>query len=203
MHEVHLGESYNESTMAMRYFELFDDVDIEGRWELGEPVDSQGKEMEGSWRLTEGHRVTLHERLEVPICEKGRPLDFSLAGFGVPIVSGRVARVFAELAPEDVQLILVDIEGQTEPFFMLVCTRVETCIDDEKSGAVRYWKQEDGRPELVGQYSFVYRVKIDAERAGNARVFRPGGWPVVLIVAEPIKEALQRMGATGVKFEEV
>lgn len=203
MHEAQLVESCNESAMTMRYFELFDDVDIAGRWELDDPVDSKGREIEGSWRFTEGRPVRLHERLEIPICEQGKPLDFSLAGFGVPIVSGRVASIFAELAPEDVQLILVDIEGQTEPFFMLVCTRVETCIDDERSGAVRYWRPEDGRPELVGQYSFVYKVKIDAERAGTARVFRPGGWPVVLIVAEPIKDALQRMGATGVKFEEV
>jgi hypothetical protein len=34
-------------------------------------------------------------------------------------------------------------------------------------------------------------------------VFRTEGWAGTLIVSEEIKEALERMGATGTKFEEV
>jgi hypothetical protein len=38
---------------------------------------------------------------------------------------------------------------------------------------------------------------------GSARVFRPEGWEVALIVSGDIKDALERMGATGTRFEEV
>jgi coenzyme F420-reducing hydrogenase beta subunit len=49
----------------------------------------------------------------------------------------------------------------------------------------------------------VDRLRIDKTRVGDAQVFRPEGWNVVLIVSERIKDALERMGATGTKFEEV
>jgi hypothetical protein len=56
---------------------------------------------------------------------------------------------------------------------------------------------------MVGQYYAVDDLHIDKAKVGKARVFRPEGWEVALIVAEDIKEALERMGATGARFEEV
>jgi hypothetical protein len=56
---------------------------------------------------------------------------------------------------------------------------------------------------LFGQYKSVRGLRIDKQRVGNARVFRPEGWDVDLIVSHEIKEALERLGATGVRFEEV
>jgi hypothetical protein len=38
---------------------------------------------------------------------------------------------------------------------------------------------------------------------GSAKVFRCEGWMGPLIVSEEIKDALDRMGATGTRFEEV
>jgi hypothetical protein len=38
---------------------------------------------------------------------------------------------------------------------------------------------------------------------GDAKVFRPWGWSIALIVREEIKDALDRMGATGTRFKEV
>jgi hypothetical protein len=34
-------------------------------------------------------------------------------------------------------------------------------------------------------------------------VFRTWGWAIALIVREEIRDALERMGATGTEFEEV
>jgi hypothetical protein len=44
---------------------------------------------------------------------------------------------------------------------------------------------------------------LNPSQVGDAQVFRPGGWLVVLLVSEEIKEALERIGATGTKFKEV
>ncbi len=187
----------------MRYFDLSDDVNIPGRWELAEPTDSRGAALDDFWQFTYGHSVSIEGRLKVPVSDAGTPLDFSEAGIRVPVVSGRVASIFAELAPQDVQLMPADIEGQSEPFFILVSTRVVKCIDDERSEEVQYWKPEDGRPERVGHYRSVFRMRIDPRRVGDAKVFRTWGWTVALIVSEDIKEALERMGAVGPKFTEV
>jgi hypothetical protein len=46
-------------------------------------------------------------------------------------------------------------------------------------------------------------MRIDPAKVGDAKVFRPWGWQVVLVVSEEIKEALERKGVTGASFEEV
>ena len=58
-------------------------------------------------------------------------------------------------------------------------------------------------PEKVGKYRDVRDLRIDKTKVGNAQVFRPEGWAVVLIVSEEIKDALERLGATGTRFQEV
>jgi len=190
--------------MAKRYFDLSDDMSVHGRWLLGDPTDSQGCEVEDPWQFADGCLVQVEERLKIPIRHPGKPLDFSLAGVGVtPIVHERVASIFAELAPDDVQAIPADIDGESEPYSILVATRLVRCIDDQSSAEVKYWKPEDGRPDRVGEYRAVHGMRIDPTKVGDAKVFRTWGWSIALIVSEDIKEALECAGVTGCQFKEV
>lgn len=187
--------------MPKRFFELSDDVGFPNRWDLDTPRDGQGRGVD-DWQFRRGGPVRLEGRLRIPIEVQGRPLDFSEAGVGIPVVHVRVASLLAELAPEDVQLIPVDVEGQPDQYLLLVATRLIACID-EKASRIRRWAPEDGLPHKVGQYASVRNLRIDAARVGDARIFRPEGWAGALIVSEEIKDALQRLGATGTRFEEV
>ena len=191
------------SHMAKRYFELLDDMSIRGRWLLGTPTDPQGREVDDPWMFYRGERLPDMGRLKLPIDVPGRALDFSQAAFAAPVVHPRVASVFSELAPEEVQTLPVEIEGQPEPFFILVATQLLRCIDDKASRYVEMWQPEDGRPDKVGKYRDVRGMRIDPSQVGDAKVFRPWGWAIALSVREDIKEALERMGATGAEFEEV
>jgi hypothetical protein len=187
----------------MRYFRLSDDVHVFGRWHLDDPIDPRGHEVD-RWQFESGLPVDREGRLRVPIDQPGRPLDFSVTSVGgAPIVHSKVASLFSELAPKDVQLVPVDVEGQPDEFFILNVTRVVKCIDDKASAEVQYWKPEDGRPEKTGHYRAVHGMRIDPTNVGDAKVFRPWGWLVVLLVSEDIKEALERIGATGTKFKQV
>jgi hypothetical protein len=190
--------------MALRYFELLDDVNVPGRWELNDPTDQGGREVENPWMFRKGEPVQLEERLKVPLTRPGRPLDFSMAGVGVtPVIHAKVAAILTQLAPADVQLLPVDVASQSEPYFIATVTRVIRCVDDEASEEVRYWKPEDGRPEKVGKYRAVSSMRIDPMKVGDAKVFRTWGWTIALIVSEDIKEAIERAKITGVKFKEV
>ena len=62
---------------------------------------------------------------------------------------------------------------------------------------------EDGRPEKTGKYRAVAGMRIDPSKVGDAKIFRTWGWDIALIVSEEIKEALERIGATGMRFKEV
>jgi uncharacterized protein DUF1629 len=187
--------------MPQRFFKLYDDAYARGRWHLDAPTDSRGREVD-PYQFRDGTPVHIKGRLNVPIEHPGRALDFSETNLRIPVVRVRVASLFSEQAPDDVQLIPVDIQGQPDQYLILVATRLIRCIDD-KASRVQLWTQEDGVPEKVGQYRDVRAMHIDKAKVGEAKVFRPEGWSGTLIVSGDIKDALERLGATGTKFEEV
>ncbi|MBJ6765017.1 hypothetical protein JGU66_30000 [Myxococcaceae bacterium JPH2] len=189
--------------MAKRYFDLSDDVHIADRWYLGTPTDAEGHD-QGSWLFMRGEPVEVKSRLRVPFYRAGKPLDFSLADAGaIPIVHVQVASLLKEMAPDGVQLFPVDIDQQPEQFCLVNVTRLVKCIDDQASEEVEYWMPEDGRPEKTGKYRAVAGMRIDPSKVGDAKIFRPWGWTIALIVSEEIKTALERIGTTGMKFREV
>jgi uncharacterized protein DUF1629/suppressor of fused protein SUFU len=131
-------------------------------------------------------------------------LSFSFADAGgFPVVTQRVASVLSEMASGDVQLFPVKVGSQPEPYLLVNVARTVKCIDDEASEEVQYWRPEDGEPERIGDYRVVAGMRIDPTQVGDAKVFRPLGWKVVLIVSEDVKQALERTGATGMEFKEV
>ncbi|MDY7233255.1 imm11 family protein [Hyalangium rubrum] len=187
--------------MAQRFFDLADDVYVPRRWHLDTPIDSQGRRVH-DWDFKRGTPVYVEGRLKIPIEIAGRPLDFTEAGIRIPVVHVKVASMLSELAPNDVQLIPADIEGQPDQYVVLVATRLIRCIDEQAS-RILLWTHKDGEPDRVGQYRDVRDMRIDKANVGNAKVFRPEGWEVALIVSQEIKDALERMGATGTRFQEV
>jgi hypothetical protein len=196
-----LGNDARTFAMALRFFDLADDVDVPRRWHLDTPIDSQGQRV-FDWDFKRGSPVHVEGRLRIPVEIAGRPLDFTEAGIRVPVVHIKIASMLAESARGDVQLIPSDIEGQPDQYLVLVATRLIRCID-EKASRIQLWTHEDGELERVGQYRDVRDMRIDKAKVGGAKVFRPEGWEVALIVSEEIKNALEDMGATGTRFTEV
>ena len=187
--------------MPRRFFELADDVNVPHRWHLAMPRDRQGLKVDDD-QFRIGAPVHRKERLRIPVGIAGKPLDFTEAGISIPVVHVRVASLFAELAPDDVQLLPVDVEGQPDHYLILVATRLLPCID-ERASRIELWTHEDGVPHKVGQYFSVQDLRIDKAKVCGAHVFRCEGWTGPLIVSGEIKDALERMGATGTRFEEV
>jgi len=189
----------------MRYFRLFEDLYVPGRWYLDTPIDGRGEDA-GGWLFMEGKPATVAEPLKVALFRPGKPLDFSLADAGaIPVVHPKVADVFTSLAPGDIQTWPIQVEGQPEPYILLNATRLVDCIDDAASEHVERWVPEDADdpPERAGEYRNVVGMRLDKSRVGDAKVFRPWGWTVVLVVSEDLKDALERTGATGMTFTEV
>ncbi|MFY2558185.1 hypothetical protein ACN469_11175 [Corallococcus terminator] len=189
--------------MSKRYFDLSDDMTIQGRWLLGTPTDAEGRPHREPWVFTDGTPLVNPGLLKLPMHLPGTALDFSLAARSTPVVHAKVASVFAELAPDDVQLFPIEVAGQSEQFCILVATQLIRCIDDKATEEILMWTPENGHPEKVGEYRDVWGMRIDASQVGDAKVFRPWGWPIALIVREEIRDALEHMGATGTTFQEV
>ncbi|QDE84493.1 imm11 family protein [Myxococcus xanthus] len=189
--------------MELRFFNLSVDVYVKGRWYLSDPTDSEGKEVDDIWMFRQGKPVEVHERLRIPIYRPGESLDIEFAGAGgTPVVSERVASVFRDLAPSDVQLFPVEVEGESRPYFVLNVARTIRCIDEAACEEIEIRTAEDYE-ERVGEYCSVSGLKIDKSKVGNVRVFRLWGWNMPIIVDEEIKDALEANGIFGGKFEEV
>lgn len=187
--------------MPQRFFRLSDDVNVPHRWHLAMPRDRQGVKVDdGQFRL--GLPVATTGGLRIPVEVAGKPLDYTEAGIMIPVVHVRVAAMFAELAPDDVQLIPVEVGGQPDQYLILVATRLIDCIDETASRFDR-WTPEEGVLHRIRRYSIMYELRIDKAKVGSAEVFRCKGWMGPLIVSGVIKDALDRMGATGTRFEEV
>ncbi|MFY1829499.1 imm11 family protein [Myxococcus fulvus] len=189
--------------MERRFFDLSSDEYVKGRWYLGDPTYVNGGVVEDVWRFSDGLPVSLSENLRVPVRTSGTALDIEFAGAGlVPIVSSRVASIFRELAPDDVQLFPIDVEGAEGAWFLLNVAKQLRCIDDEASEEVQLRTAEDYE-ERIGEYCSVIGLRIDKSKVGSARVFRLWGWRVPLIVDEEVKNALEANGILGGRFDEV
>lgn len=176
---------------------------IPGRWALGAPLDPEGREID-PWQFEKGRALELGFAPRFPLLAHGTPLEFSSAAFGIPLVHGRVVRLFEDLdSRHEVQFIPAQVEGFSEPSFILNTLRTLRCIDEERSEELEYWMPEHREPERVGEYRSVYGLKIDPEKAVGADIFRPWGWSVALIVSERLKQALERERIMGPKFTAV
>ncbi len=185
-----------------RYFKLMDDRRTRRRWQLGAPLDARGEEID-PWQFKEGRRLELgcvpRFTLDVP----GRPLDYSWAAFSIPVIHERGVQVFERLGIQEVQFIPVTVDGHEGPYFILNTLKIIRCIDDARCEEVAFFTPEDGQPpEKVGWYRNVRGMRIDPTKVGDARIFRPWGWTVALVVSEDLKVAMEEAGITGTKFEE-
>lgn len=201
-------------TVQGRYFKLYDDMSIPGCWDLRFPLFADGedagwregddeRELFDTYRFKEGRFLDIERPIRLTMKPAGLALEFSEA-MGTPIVHRRVVSLFERLGlQKEVQFIPVEVEGQTEPWFILNALRIIRCIDDARSEEVLYWQPEDNRPDKVGEYRNVAGLRVDPEKIGDAHIFRPWGWKVILIVSEYVKTAMEEEGITGIKFIEV
>ncbi|AKJ06863.1 hypothetical protein ATI61_105171 [Archangium gephyra] len=192
-------------TAQIMYYELHDNKYIPGRWHVRMPLheDSEdGEEWFDIWRFTEGRVLEIERPIRLSVKPAGIALEYT-ESVGIPVVHRRVVSLFERLGLQtETQFIPVEVEGHTEPWFILNALRVIRCIDDARSAEVFYWQPEDGRPEKLGEYKNVRGLKVDPTKAGDAHIFRPWGWKVVLIVSEYVKQAMEAEGITGIKFIE-
>jgi uncharacterized protein DUF1629 len=184
-----------------KYYELEDDRYHPGRWHMRSPVDEHGQKI-NPWQFFKGRRIDLQGTIRFPVRPDGVELDFSWAAFSIPVVNSRFVQLCERLGIQEVQFLPVQVEGHAGPYFILNTLRILRCIDEARSEEVRHWKPEDGQPEKVGEYRDIAGVRIDPTKVEGARIFRPWGWPLALIISEDIKEALEREGLTGTKFTE-
>ncbi|WP_395840879.1 imm11 family protein [Archangium violaceum] len=187
----------------MKYYDLLSNMSLPGRWVLADPVDEHGQEVD-PWRFDKGCLLEPKGKLVLHQVRPGSALDFCFTTLSIPVVHGRIVSLCDRLGlQQQVQFLPAQVEGQSEPYFILNSLRIIRCIDDARCEEVRYWRSEDGDPDRVGQYRVVAGMRIDPSNVGDSHIFRPWGWSVALLVSEHLKHAMEEDRITGTKFVEV
>lgn len=187
-----------------RYFELWDDMAIPGRWVLKQTdFDDQGRRVD-PWQFKKGKSIAVQGKPILGVAHPGQPLDFSLTELATPVITQRVASLFERLGLQhEVQFIPARVEDSTEPYFILNVLRIIRCIDEARCEEVRHWEPRHGDPNRVGEYRDVVGMKVDPTKIGATHILRPWGWKGAIIVTERLKLAMESENITGTKFVEV
>jgi len=182
---------------SARYYKLFCDRYVPGRWYIKDPLDANGEFGMPSEFLQDGP-LRIEREPFLPVSHPGLALDFTEAGVGIMVISQRLRSLYERLGLQnDCQFIPCHVDGKTERYFIFQPLRIIKCIDEARCRAVAF--DSDGS----GRYSNVRGLKIDPTKVGDANIFRPWGWTVVLIISERVKLAMEEEGITGAKFIEV
>jgi hypothetical protein len=172
----------------MKYYVLVDDKQIRGRWYLKGPTRTTGEPVDPRTFTTGAPLdVTRFSDLTIPLRRRGRPLDFTLADFDMPVVRGDLAAKLEERCNGEVQVIPALIEGTPGSYKIVNFTQAVACLDVKRSG-VTLWTAADGRPEKVGRYMIVAHPQVDSTRVSGQRIFRISGWENVIVVSEEIAD---------------
>jgi hypothetical protein len=179
------------------FYRLLDDVQIPGRWHLGETRSPDGDE-----KWLDGGEPCEEDEVVVEVTHPGVVLDFSLTSFNAPIATRALALAIASIGGADIQLVRASIAGQVG-FDLLNAVRVVSCLDERQSEFIK-WKAGDHRSDLIGQYRQVTRLVLDPTRIPpGAHIFRVDGWRVALIVSEKLRSEMERVGCRGARFQPV
>lgn len=180
------------------FYEIIDDLDATDRWFLTLPKCAHGEHFDAR-TLTRAREVTISCDLVCEVRRAGRPLDFTIADFDVPILSPRVVQVLRThgvrlqtapvtlLDPSPVALELVNFLAAAD------------CMDEDRSVFDR-WTAAHGRPDKIGKYRVVTRMVLDRSRIPAEPLFRVRGWELAVVASSALVGALSNVGVTGIRF---
>jgi len=181
------------------YYDVWDEKEIEGRWYLKAPIGPSGALNPEIFVSGAGH-VRPRGPLKIGFRRPGRPIDYTMADRGMPVASERAAAVLREVASNDIELIPLEVEGRSEPYFIVNAIHAVDCVDEKRSEGLRRWGPEDEEPERIGDYKSFDRLRVDPSRTEGHDIFRVKRCVVYLIVSRRLKEALEGAHLTGLRF---
>jgi hypothetical protein len=73
------------------------------------------------------------------------------------------------------------------------------CLDEKRSIFQKFETNDEIRPDLAGDYKAVNPLFIDPDKV-NRSIFRLDKYDIVIIVSEHVKNKLEKVELSGLKF---
>lgn len=128
---------------------------------------------------------------------EGTQVDFNPTVFSAIVASRRMAEAIEAIAPNDIQRIPALVEGGQGDWEVVNILPCIDCIDSERS-LIQYYPTN--HPTKAGKPRGIIRLVIDPSRVDGHHVFHPKDWEVAVIVSDVVKDALERISASGIEY---
>jgi hypothetical protein len=172
---------------------------------LGEPLDALGCELE-SRDFTEGSPYDGPPPVSIPFCRKGCVTNVMFGPFELLVVSKLALDSMIPYIQNDnnIEIFPVSLTGATSEYFIVNLINAPDCFDEEKSEFDPYLDDDaDAEACRPRRFETVYNCQIHPDRVSGRHLFRVLDWEVVVIVSEPLRQALESLEDTGVIFRSV
>jgi hypothetical protein len=159
-----------------------------------------GSELD-EWAFQRGVRIEGDRPIPFKLLQEGTRLDFNPTAFSPIVFSRRMAEFLDEVAPGEIQRLPARIDGERDGDWEVI--NVLTCLDciDHDRSIIQYRPANDShRP---GKPRGVIKLVIKTDVARGHHVFLPQDWELALIGSQVVRDGLEAMGATGVKYVRV
>lgn len=181
----------------MKYYRLNNDFKFPGRWVLGDI------NIRDNWLFSSPVSVNLrsYRKLKVELYRPGIAMDYSsTALYGVSIISTAMTECLSDFM-DDIQLIPIMVPGTPAGAYnVLIINNAIDCVDEKRSTFDKFQPGNKIRPDKVGEYNLIYKLKIDTGKV-DRHIFLLDKYDVFMIVSEKVKKALTKKKLTGLDFE--
>lgn len=184
----------------MNYYRILDNLEIKKRWFLGEINFPEEGDF---WNYVMATIIKEPpSNLKVRVKVKGKKLDFTFGQFEVIVVNQKVADLFND---KEVQKIPIQIEGESESYFIIITKNEIDAVDREKSIYELWEKDNTIRPDLAGGFCVIMKMIVDPFKIKDITItiFRLKYYGVAVIVSEKFKNNFERLNLKGIEFKKV
>lgn len=186
---------------SRKFYLLLADPTATSRWYLKSPLDPSGNEVDPRL-FTQGVPVGSQPSLTLPLRRNGDAVGFNFCDFDMVVTPAAVNAELEALTGSAIQRIPVTVDKRGDEFEILNVCELVQCVDESRSLLTK-WTEADGRPEKVGQFRMIVKLRIDPVAANGHHIFRVAGWPIALLVSEEVKNFLEARKVSGLNYERV
>jgi hypothetical protein len=186
---------------SRKYYELLADPAAFPRWYLKSPIDPSGKEVDPRL-FTQGVPVGSLPALRLPLRRSGPEVDFNFCDFDMVVTPASINAELEALVGPAIQRVPVMVDAKAAEYEILNVCELVSCFDESRSLFTK-WTDADGRPDKIGHFRMVVKLKIDPLLADGHHLFRMAGWPIALIASQEVKRLFESRNLSGLKYEQV
>jgi len=180
----------------MTIYRLEDDLREPLRWCLRAPTNEAADDFTWAFNVAKAARPTLP--LFARLRRRGRPVDYTLADFDIPILSSAAMMLFRHHAREHVQFFPVRIEGESDEYFVMNILTEADCLD-ETASEIQWWT-EGHRTE---RYRMIVHEVYDRRVTDLPPIFRLSNFHVAVLVTDELRQAINQARLTGMVLREI